>query len=229
MEKRGRVMLSKYKRAFCLGALIFLVLPIVSCSKDKLETLSVSEILAQAASVTTVKYELTMQGSSAVTKVWVKGSKWRIELPQQVPPTVPPTSPGEIVSSRVAQGYFVDTEAKICSIWYTPGNVVEEASYSHAGLDVLDWVSAMNKAEFVAESNPKLISTETIDGKSSLLVEFTQEPEFGQESMKGKTWIWKIQPFILRFEMIWGENDTLIMEFKNIDFSDIPDSLFEQP
>ena len=217
---------------FLLSTIIFLLLvlagyPSLACSKAETETLNLSEILAQAASVTRAKYEFTMTRpdlSASIAEVWVKGSKWRIEMPPQDIPT--PTTPGSWVSVTV--GYFVDTEAETCFSWDQNGEV-GESSYPYACLDVLDYVSERGWAKFIAESNPELIGTETVDGKSSLLVEFTQEPEFGQESMNGKAWIWKEKPFILRMELIWGEDNSLILEFKNIDFGDIPDSIFEEP
>jgi hypothetical protein len=219
---------------FLVAGVIFLLLalagyPSLACSKAEPETINIREILAQAASVTEVKYEfkMTAQGSSAGTfKIWMKGSKWRIEMPpsQDIPT---PTTPGSWVS--ITAGYFVDTEAETCFSWDQNGEV-GESSYPYACLDVLDYVSEIGLAKFIAESNPELIGTETIDGKSSLLIEFTYEPESGQGTINGKAWIWKEKPFILRFEaMISGVNGTLIMEFKNIDFGDIPDSIFEEP
>jgi outer membrane lipoprotein-sorting protein len=207
-------MLSKYKSVIYIGILVFVVLSMVACGKAKLETVNLSEILAQAASVTEVKYQHKMTSQSLSTgtsaEIWLKGSKWRTELP-------------------LGQGYFVDTEAKTCFTWYPPENVLREAAYAAAGLDVLDYVSEIGWAKFIAESNPELIGTKTIDDKPSLLVEFTYEFESEQETLNGKAWIWKEKPFILRLEMTTGDNDPLIMEFKNIDFGDIPDSIFERP
>jgi outer membrane lipoprotein-sorting protein len=194
--------------------LVLSIFPALACSKAETETINLSEILAQAASVTEVKYEFTMTRpdlSASIADVWVKGSKWRIEY------------------TSIGQGYFVDTEAETCYVWYTPENILKESSYPYVGLDILDYISYVNKAKWVAMYNPRFIGTETIDGKSSLLIEFTYEPESGQEAINGKAWIWKEKPFILRFEMISGVNGTLIMEFKNIDFGDIPDSIFEEP
>jgi hypothetical protein len=216
---------------FFTGFMVFLLLvlagyPTLACSKAEPETLSVGEILAEAASVTTAKYEfkLTRQVSSTVFKVWVKGSKWRIEMPPQDIST--PTTPGSWVNVTV--GYFADTEAETCFSW-DQNREVGESSYPYACLDVLDYVSERGWAKFIAESNPEFIGTETVDGKPSLLVEFTYEPGSGQEAINGKAWIWKEKPFILRLEMIFGENQTMVMEFKNIDFGDIPDSIFEEP
>jgi hypothetical protein len=117
--------------ALVVSTILFLAFASFSCGNVEPETLEAT--LARAANVTTVKYELIPSGSTEVTKVWVKGSKWRIELPPKVPLTV---------NSRVAQGYFVDTEAQTCFIWYTPGNIVEEAFYKTAG-NVVQFSSAM--------------------------------------------------------------------------------------
>ena len=70
--------------------------------------------------------------------------------------------------------------------------------------------------------NPKTIGTESIDGKSCSVI------EYNYSGTSVKSWIWKDKGIALRTEMTSSEGTT-VMEIKNIDFSDIPDSTFVLP
>jgi outer membrane lipoprotein-sorting protein len=61
-----------------------------------------------------------------------------------------------------------------------------------------------------------------VDGKVCLVVEYS----YG--GAKIKSWIWKEHGFPVRTETTTADGTTII-EFKNIDFGNIPDSMFEIP
>jgi hypothetical protein len=61
-----------------------------------------------------------------------------------------------------------------------------------------------------------------VDGKDCLVVEFID----GEITLKA--WLWKEKRFLVRLDIISPEHTTTIA-FKNIDFGDIPDSVFELP
>ncbi len=202
---------NKMRRFLVISVVMLLALPIVACRKAAPETLS--EILARAANVTLVKYDwvMTSPESSQINKVWVKGNKWRVEHPQQ----------GQTVEGTIsAQGYLIDTDANTVYIWYSPGNIIEKSVIAPG--EVTDFVSAMTWTKMIARSNPKIIGTETTDGKVCLVVEYVQG------EITGKAWIWGKYPFLVRMELATTERKTTI-EFKNIEFSNIPDSMFELP
>lgn len=82
--------------------------------------------------------------------------------------------------------------------------------------------SAMDEAQAVEGYNPVIIGHETLDGKYCLVVEYTVEGN------TAKMWIWEEYGFPIRVEVTTNEGMT-IMEYKNIEFTDIPDSMFEIP
>ena len=82
--------------------------------------------------------------------------------------------------------------------------------------------SAVEEAQSILGYNPVIIGTETLDGKVCLVVEYTVE------GSTAKMWIWKDQGFPIRAEITTTEG-TIIMEYANIEFVDIPDSMFELP
>jgi outer membrane lipoprotein-sorting protein len=82
--------------------------------------------------------------------------------------------------------------------------------------------SAVEEAQSVADYNPTVVGTETIDGKVCLVVEYTAE------GAATKMWIWEEHAFPIRVEVTTAEGKTVV-EYKNIEFGDIPDSDFELP
>lgn len=73
------------------------------------------------------------------------------------------------------------------------------------------------------EYDPVIVGTETIDGKSCTVI------EFAKEGMTVNIWIWTETGFPLRSQGVTSDGTTMLEEYTNIDFSDIPDSVFELP
>jgi outer membrane lipoprotein-sorting protein len=82
--------------------------------------------------------------------------------------------------------------------------------------------SATEEAESIPNYNPTILGTETIDGKVCLVVEYTVV------EAATKAWIWEEHGFPIRVEVTTTEGTTTV-EYKNIEFVDIPDSMFELP
>jgi len=82
--------------------------------------------------------------------------------------------------------------------------------------------SATEEAGSILDYNPTVVGTETIDGKVCLVVEYTAE------GATTKAWIWEEHGFPIRVEATTSEGTTIV-EYKNIEFVDIPDSEFELP
>jgi hypothetical protein len=82
--------------------------------------------------------------------------------------------------------------------------------------------SPLQGTEAIEDYNYTIIGTETLDGKVCLVVEWTSE------GITAKSWIWKDKGFPIRIESTTPQG-TSIIEYKNIDFSNIPNSEFELP
>ena len=74
----------------------------------------------------------------------------------------------------------------------------------------------------IRKYNPTIVGTETIDGKSCTVVTYSDG------SANGKAWIWNDYGLFIRHELTKG-NDEILIEIKNIDFSEIPAETFELP
>jgi outer membrane lipoprotein-sorting protein len=74
----------------------------------------------------------------------------------------------------------------------------------------------------VLNNDPVITGTEEIDGKSCTVITFTSDDN------DITLWVWTETGFPLRTEAMINGEDT-VMEFLNVDFSDIDDSVFELP
>jgi len=110
---------------------------------------------------------------------------------------------------------LLDMDAHTMYLYYPDQNMAMKITYEQPE-------SAIDKAQAITDYNPTIIGHETMDGKVCLVVEYTIE---GQTATM---WIWEQHGFPIRVEMTTAEGK-IIIEYKNIEFVDIPDSMFELP
>ena len=184
---------------------IFLVILLAACSKAAPET--VEDILSQAADVALVKYDCvwTKPEETQISRVWVKENMMRAEH----------TSQGQTVET-----YLLDMEEGISYSWSPPENTPKR---SVSPGEVADFVSAMGMASVAANYDPRIVGTKTIDGKECYLIEYVMDNEISV-----RAWIWKKHKFLVRNDLVTADR-TVTIEFKNIDFRSISDSMFELP
>ena len=150
-----------------------------------------------------MKYDMviTSPGMPAVTQtVKVKGNKMRTEMSQE----------GQ------TQIILIDFDARTMYMYMPEENVAMKVTFNPPAK------SAVEEAQSVADYNPTVVGTETVDGKVCLVVEYTVE------GAATKMWIWEEHAFPIRVEVTTAEGKTTV-EYKNIEFVDIPDSEFELP
>ena len=155
------------------------------------------------AAIKTVKYEYTASalGSTVITqKVWIEANKIRIETAEQG---------REVV-------ILADTETQTGYTYLPLQNLAVKRDYSQVPSPVSQDV------ETVQKYNPVIIGNEHIDGKECTVI------SYAKDSAKVKAWLWNDNGFPLKFEVETPQGVALI-EIKNVDFGDIPDSLFELP
>lgn len=160
-------------------------------------------ILGLAAGIGSVKYDMwvTAPGSpTAIISYWEKGNKIRTEMTEQ----------GETVIM------LVDLDEGTLYMYMPDQNMAMQMPFGQAA------ESAIEEAQSITNYDYDIVGTETMDGKVCLVVTYT----VGNES--AKMWVWKEHGLPIRIETTTPEGTTVI-EFKNIDFSNIPDSMFELP
>ncbi len=164
---------------------------------------TLGEILGRAQNTVTMKYDMvvTMPGFSVITRTtWVKKNKMRIEMSTQEITTV----------------LLTDQDTKTMYSYMPAQNIAMKVNYDQVQK------SAAQEAGSIADYNPKNLGTESIDGKACLVVEYSAE------QATTKMWIWKDRGLPVKEEITSTEGKTII-DYKNYDFSDIPDSMFELP
>ncbi len=168
-----------------------------------------------AKGISSVKYEqvLTLPGKLAVgsaalstQKVWVKGNKMRMEM------SVLGLESITIVNQDIQTMYiYMPAQNQAMKMPLPQGEAVKPESSS-----------ATELAKSLAEQKPVVVGSETIDGKACLII------EINTPQGKVKAWLWKEYGFPLRWETETTEG-IMRLEWKNIEFISIPDSMFELP
>ncbi len=170
-------------------------------------TETLSEILGRGAGISSVKYDMIMtsQGMPSMTqKVWLKKNKMKTEA----------TMEGQTMI------YLTDMDTKTMYTYMPAQNMAMKTAMK---IDFSnDTKPATESTESIEKYKPVVIGTETLDGKVCTVVEYTTEEG------KIKSWIWKEKGFSIRMEMTTAEGK-VIVEYKNIEFANIPDSMFELP
>jgi len=108
---------------------------------------------------------------------------------------------------------FIDIDEKTVITYMVSQNMAIKGDFAQA---------PQAATKNIEEHKPVVIGTETLDGKLCTVVEYSEA------GIQVKTWIWKEKGLPLRIEQS-GTRGKVIVELKNIDFSDIPDSMFQLP
>jgi outer membrane lipoprotein-sorting protein len=171
------------------------------CIGEK-STSPLSDILDKGKGITSVKYDMVISspGVPATTqKVWMKGDdKMRMEM----------TAGGQtVITIRNGDTMYM---------YYPEQNMAMKTDIRKATKSAVEEVGSIGKYK------PKVIGTETMDGKLCTVVEYVT-PEG-----RTKMWIWQKHGFPVRVETA-VPNGTMVMEYKNISFGNIPDSMFKLP
>jgi hypothetical protein len=167
-------------------------------------TAALGDILGRAKDRISVKYDMIITSPDApeVTQtIWAKANKIRMEM----------TTGGEKMI------VLVDRDAGVMYTYLPDENMAIRQT-----LDDTAPSSATDAIQSDEEHAPRIIGTETLDGKRCLVVEYRGDDEVV------KMWIWEDTGFPLRQE-IATTGGKVVIEYKNYDFSQIDDSVFELP
>ena len=163
------------------------------------------DVMGKASTIDSVKYDMIMTGPgmpSMTTKVWLKqlANKMKTES----------TVEGETTIQ------IVDWAAEVMYLYMPSQNMAYRMDLAGAPESPLEGTEAIEDYDYT------ILGTETLDGKVCLVV------EWASEGVTAKSWVWKDKGFPIRVEMVTSQGTTII-EYKNIDFSNIPNSEFELP
>jgi outer membrane lipoprotein-sorting protein len=167
---------------------------------------SLTEILSKARGTASFKYDLviTAPEQTITQKVWLKQMKMRTET---------------IVEGQ-KMIYLMDMDEQIAHMYMPDQNTAMRMDFSGAQESVGE--SPLEQSEYLEGYNPVTLGSEIIDGKDCLVAEYSVE------TMGTKMWVWKEYGLPIRTESTTPEG-TYLTELKNIEFTDIADSIFELP
>jgi outer membrane lipoprotein-sorting protein len=142
------------------------------------------------------------QAGTIETKVWMKGqTKIREELSTQGMDTI----------------ILIDMDQGVMYSYIPDQGIATKMTINTSQIP-----EGAGDPEDILSFNPEVVGTETIDGKSCTVIEWTIS------GGSVKEWIWTEVGFPLKMETTTSQGVTTV-EFKNLDFSNIPDSMFELP
>jgi len=190
-------------------ALIFISLALVllftGCdSAGDNDSSQLEELLSKVDDIIQIKYSLVMTSPDTdeelAMQVWLKVPDLRIEVSLDGQETV----------------FLADMEKKTGYTYLPAGGVATRTDFD----DIPD--SIKSDVENVRKYNPTITGTETVDGKSCTVVTYKD----GNTDVKA--WIWNDYGIFIKRELSEADGRVLI-ELKDIDFSEIPDSVFDLP
>lgn len=164
---------------------------------------TLDDILSLASSIESVKFDMVVTSteiSSMTTTVWLKDQKMKTKT----------TSEGQTIIN------ILDQEDQTMYTYMPDQNMAFMMTYDQAQTSPIDDTQNIN------QYNPQNVGTETIDGKVCMVVEYTVQ------DTSITTWIWKEYGFPVKVLSVTAQGTTTI-EYKDIDFTNIPDSEFQLP
>ena len=198
---------------------------------------TLSEILGKALNIKSAYAEVvaTEPGQSPVTqKIWVKMSETSYKMRMEATVT-DASEAGEIGGETVAVGetvvYLYDFGTGASYIYYPAHNKALDMSMPletpGPGATPTPTLgpsqeSPWDMSSWLESYNPTIVGSEKYDGKDCLVVQYTEGGE------NTTMWIWKQYGIEIKTETT-GPQGTSTIEYKNISFSDIPDSKFQLP
>lgn len=175
----------------------------VAAAPSPVSGVSISDLAARARGLTqySVDLKVTAAGQTVTGKSYVKTDKMRQETTTAGVKTV------TLIDMTKKTGYFIMV-----------------AQNTATKLDFSQVATSEQPAEEVAAlpSDARFVGTETIDGKSASVYQYTSAAE------AVKIWIWTERGLPLKVETTSGGAQAVI-EFTNYDFGPLADSLFELP
>ena len=164
---------------------------------------SLDDILGKASDIESMKFDILMTNTGMepmTTEVWLKDKKMKTKT----------TSQGQTIIN------IVDQDAQTMYMYMPDQNTAFQTSYEETDLSPVDEI------ETVLQYDPVTTGTETVDGKSCMVIEYTMQ------DTSSKAWIWT--DYGLPIKVVYSTPDsTTTIEYKNIEFIDIPDSEFQLP
>jgi outer membrane lipoprotein-sorting protein len=162
-----------------------------------------NSILGKSAGISSVKYDMvtTAPGDIAVNStMWLKNKKMRMESSQE--------------GQKVVM--LIDADAQTMLMYMPDENTAIKMNFGQAPK------SAVEDSNDVLKYSPEVIGTETLDGKVCTVI------QYNAEGAATKMWVWQDKGLPVRVQVTTPQG-TSTTDFKNFDFSDIPDSMFELP
>jgi outer membrane lipoprotein-sorting protein len=162
---------------------------------------SVADLLGRAATVTSAKYDMvTISADNSV----MTSTAWIKKNKMRI--------------ESIVQGQnmvtLIDAEAKTMYLYTPSQNTAIQMDFSQAPQTAA--------GSSISQYNPIIVGSETLDGKFCQIIQYTANGAVTKE------WVWDAKGLPVRIQTTTSAGSSTT-DFKNYDFSDIPDSMFVLP
>ncbi len=173
---------------------------------DVVETEELASVLAKVEEVRSLSYDLVVSEPQAdfTAEFRQKGGKIKMEM--------------VVDNEKVIN--IIDAEKEVAYAYFPAHNIATKLTLAHTE-EVLEG-AVKEYAETILRYNPVVVGSETVEGKDTIVVEYFAEGE------EVKMWIWKDHGLPIKIETYTDEGVSQAW-IRNVDFSDIPDDMFELP
>ena len=171
-----------------------------------------SDLLDKAKGSPSATYDLVISGGATpgemTSKVWSTETKERMDS----------------TFMGMKSTLIIDKEAQVMYDYNPDKNTATKMDFS--GADTQKQTQSFS--EVMAKYDPKVVGTETIDGKKCTVIEF--DVTVADTTMTQTMWVWDAHGFPVKMEMTSSLTPgTTVIEMKNIEFGPIQNSVFELP
>ncbi len=172
------------------------------------------KVLEEGKKITTIKYDLietVLLGSSLSKTVTLSETVWREEEKARIDFKMQ----DHTLSTRL-----INRDRQSAIIYLPDQKLAYREDFDYV-VDLQDKELSFPEKGFVECSNWNIIGEETIEGKDCFVAKC---PPFG-----GTYWVWRDYGVPIKNEGKSASGGTITIEYKNMEFDDIPDSIFELP
>jgi len=165
---------------------------------------SLEDIVGQISNIESVTFDMIVSNQEVdevTTRVWLKGQHSKMQTDAN----------GQVVIN------IVNEETQTIYMYMPDQNTAFRLAYDESLESPLE-----KTQEALTQYQPQTIGTETIDGKVCLVVEYEVS------GTSTTVWLWQEYGFPIHAVTV-NDQGTTTIDYRNIDFSPIPDSEFELP
>jgi outer membrane lipoprotein-sorting protein len=165
-------------------------------------TVDITALFSKASTISSMKYDMitTIVATQTTTNVWLKANKMKMQYTQGTTTVI----------------NIIDTSAKTIITYLVGQTFAYPSTYTPQE-------SPTSSLSSFAAHSPSVLGAEMVGGYACTIIQYVSQ------RVTTKAWIWNDRGVIVKMQSATSQGSTTTIEFKNIDFGAIDDSIFQVP